>query len=133
MEFGRVTPPTRDGYLPPTRTFSGDQLLLTVAGMRLELMYTPGETADAISVWLPDKRVLMCGDDFLRAFPNISPIRGARLRIPEDWIASLGKMLELGPEYVVPSHTRPVVGGAAAHAAVTATASSPFWTRRSRA
>src|SRR6516164_7783755 len=101
MEVGRVTPPTRDGYLPPTRTFSGDQLSLTVAGVRLLLLYTPGETADAISVWLPQKRVLMPGDDFLRAFPNISPIRGARPRSPEDWIASLGKMIALAPEYVV--------------------------------
>ena len=97
MEYGRVTPPTREGYLPPTRTFSGDQLLLTMAGVPLQLLYTPGETADAISVWLPDKRVLMPGDDFLRGFPNISPIRGARPRTPEDWIASLEKMIELGP------------------------------------
>jgi glyoxylase-like metal-dependent hydrolase (beta-lactamase superfamily II) len=79
-EYGRVTPPTREGYLPPTRTFSGGQLLLTIAGVRLHLLYTPGETMDAISVWLPDKHVLMPGDDFFRAFPNISPIRGARLR-----------------------------------------------------
>ena len=120
LEFGRVTPPTREGYLPPTRTFSGDQLMLTVAGVRLQLLYTPGETMDAISVWLPDQRVLMPGDDFLRAFPNISPIRGARLRIPEDWIASLEKMIALRPEHVVPSHTRPVLGGAAARAALTA-------------
>jgi alkyl sulfatase BDS1-like metallo-beta-lactamase superfamily hydrolase len=76
--------------------------------------------ADAISVWLPEKRVLMPGDDFLRAFPNISPIRGARLRTPENWIASLEKMIELGPEHVVPSHTRPVLGGGAARAALAA-------------
>lgn len=120
MEYGRVTPPTRDGYLPPTRTFPGDQLLLTIAGVRLQLLYTPGETADAISVWLPEKRVLMAGDDFLRSFPNISPIRGARTRSPEDWIASLEKMIELGPEHVVPSHTRPVLGSNAARAALTA-------------
>ena len=120
LEVGRVTPPTRDGYLPPTRTFGGDQLPLTIAGVRLQLLYTPGETMDAISVWVPGKRVLMPGDDFLRAFPNISPIRGARLRTPEDWIASLAKMIELGPEHVVPSHTRPVQGAAAARAALTA-------------
>lgn len=120
MEFGRVMPPTRDGYLPPTRTFSGDQLSLTVAGVRLQLLYTPGETMDAISVWLPEKSVLMPGDDFLRAFPNISPIRGARARSPEDWIASLEKMIELGPNDVVPSHTRPVLGAAAARTALTA-------------
>jgi alkyl sulfatase BDS1-like metallo-beta-lactamase superfamily hydrolase len=119
MEFGRVTPPTREGYLPPTRTFSGDQLSLTIAGVRLHLLYTPGETMDAISVWLPDKRVLMPGDDFYRAFPNVSPIRGARLRRPEDWIASLEKMIELDPEYLVPGHTRPIAGGAAVRAALT--------------
>jgi alkyl sulfatase BDS1-like metallo-beta-lactamase superfamily hydrolase len=119
LEFGRVTPPTRDGYLAPTRTFGGDQLELTIAGVHVRLLYTPGETSDAISVWLPEKRVLMSGDDFLHAFPNVSPIRGARLRVPEDWIASLEKMIDLGPEDVVPSHTRPVLGGAAARAALT--------------
>ena len=120
MEVGRVTPPTREGYLSPTRTFSGNQLLLTIGGVRLQLLYTPGETGDTISVWLPEKRVLMTGDDFLRAFPNISPIRGARPRSPEDWIASLETMINLGPEDVVPSHTRPVLGAAAARAALTA-------------
>ena len=120
LEFGRVTPPTREGYLAPTRTFNGNELALTVAGVRLQLLYTPGETADTISVWLPDKRVLMPGDDFLRSFPNISPIRGGRLRTPEDWIASLDKMIALNPEEVVPSHTRPVLGNTAARAALTA-------------
>ncbi len=120
MEYGRVTPPTREGYLPPTRTFAGDQLLLTIAGVRLQLLYTPGEAADEISVWLPEKRVLMPGDDFLRAFPNISPIRGARTRSPEDWIASLEKMIDLEPRDIVPSHTRPVLGGAPGRAALMA-------------
>lgn len=120
MEYGRVTAPTREGYLPPTRTFSGDQLSLTIAGVRLQLLSAPGETMDTISVWVPEKRVLMSGDNFLRAFPNISPIRGARLRTPEDWIASLEKLIALEPEHVVPGHTRPVNGGAAARAALTA-------------
>jgi len=120
LEVGRVTPPTREGYLPPTRTFPGDQLLLTIAGVDVQLLYTPGETADAISVWLPAKRVLLPGDDFVRAFPNISPIRGARPRSPEDWIASLEKMIALEPEHVVPSHTRPVLGASPARAALTA-------------
>ena len=91
-----------------------------MGGVQLHLLATPGETADAISVWLPEKRVLMTGDNFLRAFPNISPIRGARLRTPEDWIASVDKMIVLSPEHVVPGHTRPVLGGGAARAALTA-------------
>ena len=120
LEFGRVTPPTRDGYLPPTRTFSADRLPLTIAGVEIELLQAPGETGDAIAVWLAARRVLMPGDDFLRAFPNVSPIRGARSRSPEDWIASLDKMIALRPDAVVPGHTRPVLGSAAGRAALTA-------------
>lgn len=91
-EFGRVVPPTRDGYLPPTRTFSGEEPSLTIAGVRVQLLQTPGEIPDTIAVWLPDKRVLMPGDNFLRAFPNVAPIRGARLRSPDAWLASLNRV-----------------------------------------
>lgn len=120
MQYRRVTPPTREGYLRPTRTFSGDQLALTIAGVRLQLLHTPGETRENIAVWLPDKRVLMPGDDFYRAFPNLYPIRGGRLRPPEPWIASLEKMRELGTESLVPGHTRPIMGADNVHAALTA-------------
>lgn len=120
LQFGRETPPTRDGYLPPTQTFDGDEVSLTIAGVRLQLFLTPGETPDTIAVWLPDKRVVMPGDNFLRSFPNIAPIRGARLRSPELWIASLQKIIALEPQHVVPSHTRPVLGGTDAVAALTA-------------
>ena len=82
-EFGRVVPPSRDGYLAPTRTFAGDELSVSMAGVPVQLLRTPGETVDTIAVWLPEQRVLMPGDNFFRAFPNVSPIRGARLRGPE--------------------------------------------------
>ncbi|MCC7123471.1 MAG: alkyl/aryl-sulfatase [Acidobacteria bacterium] len=119
-EFGRVVPPTRDGYLPPTRTFGGEALSVSIAGVRVQLLYTPGETPDTIAVWLPDARVLMPGDNFFRAFPNVAPIRGSRLRNPEAWVASLDRVISLVPERVVPSHTRPVLGAAAATATLTA-------------
>lgn len=119
-EVGRVVPPTRAGYLPPTRTFSAEELWLTVAGVRLQLLHTPGETPDTIAVWLPDTRVLMPGDNFFRAFPNVSPIRGARLRSPSAWLTSLDRVIGLTPEHVVPGHTRPVLGASAAAAALTA-------------
>lgn len=119
-EFGRVVPPTREGYLPPTRTFGGEELSLTIAGIRVQLLHTPGETLDTIAVWLPDKRVLMPGDNFFRAFPNVAPIRGARLRSPDAWLASLNRVIALQPEHVVPSHTRPVLGASTSAATLTA-------------
>lgn len=123
--IGRRTPagapaPVQNGYLPPTRTFDGDRLSITVAGVRIELIHTPGETNDAISVWLPDRRVLMPGDDFYRAFPNLYAIRGVRLRPVDQWVASLGKMISLNAAHLVPSHTRPISGAPAVSAALTA-------------
>ncbi len=119
-EFGRTVPPTRDGYLLPTKTFAGEEQTSTIAGVRVQLLHTPGETPDTIAVWLPDTRVLMPGDNFFRAFPNVAPIRGSRLRSPDAWLASLNRVLALTPEHVVPGHTRPVLGAATAGGALTA-------------
>ena len=117
---GRVAPLTREGYLPPTRTFNGEELSLTIAGVHVQLLHTPGESLDTIAVWLPDKRVVMPGDNFFRAFPNVAPIRGARLRSPDAWLASLNRVIALQPEHVVPSHTRPVLGASASAEALAA-------------
>jgi len=110
----------QQGFVRPTRTFNNDRMSVTIAGVRLELLHTPGETSDAISVWLPDKNVLMPGDNFYRAFPNLYAIRGVRLRPVDQWIASLDQMIALKPEHMVPSHTRPISGAAGTAAALTA-------------
>jgi alkyl sulfatase BDS1-like metallo-beta-lactamase superfamily hydrolase len=122
---GRRTPggapsAVNNGYLRPTNTFTEPSLNLAIAGVKLQLIHTPGETSDAISVWLPDKRVLMPGDDFYRAFPNLYAIRGVRLRPVDSWIASLGAMIALNPEHLVPSHSRSISGAANVSAALTA-------------
>jgi alkyl sulfatase BDS1-like metallo-beta-lactamase superfamily hydrolase len=117
LEFGRHPAPT--AYVAPTRTFSGDRLDLTIAGVRMQLLHTPGETRENVAVWLPDRRVLLPGDDFYKSFPTLYAIRGARLRPIDQWIASLGVMIDLGADYLVPGHTRPVLGNANVHAALT--------------
>jgi uncharacterized sulfatase len=121
-EFGRPSGPAamKTGLLPPTRTFRGDRLSLTIAGVRMDLLHTPGETNDGVSVWLPEKRVLLTGDLFLKAFPNLYAIRGAAPRPVPQWVASLTKLIALGAEHVVPGHTRPVRGAADAHEALSA-------------
>ena len=118
LEFGRHPAPT--AFVAPTRTFSGDRLELTIAGVRVHLLHTPGETRENIAVWLPDRRVLLPGDDFYKSFPTLYAIRGARLRPIDQWIASLGTMIDLGADYLVPGHTRPVLGRADVRAALTA-------------
>ena len=108
-----------DGYLPPTTTFAGDRYDLEVGGVRLELVYAPGETDDQIYVWLPEKRVLLPGDNFYQAFPNLYAIRGVPLRRVDHWVESLASMVAKQPVHLVPSHTRPISGAEAVRDALT--------------
>lgn len=110
LEYGRVTPHMRDGFLEPTHTFSGESETIEVAGVRMQLIHTPGESPENTAIWLADKGVLIPGDDFLKSYPNLSPIRGLKLRPPERWIASLDKMLALNATYMVQGHMRPILG-----------------------
>ncbi len=100
------------GYLAPTRTFEGERTTIDAAGVRLELVLAAGETDDQIFVWLPDRRVLMPGDNFYRAFPNLYAIRGVPLRRVDWWVASLDQLVAMKAEHLVPSHTRPLSGAA---------------------
>lgn len=78
--------------------------------LKLELIHAPGETDDQIVIWLPQKKVLLPADNFYKSFPNLYAIRGTAYRDVPRWINSLDNMRMLKPEYLVPSHTRPVVG-----------------------
>jgi len=93
----------------PTITFS-DALEITVSGVNLRLIHAPGETPDQIVVWLPEKKVLLPADNIYQAFPNLYTIRGTEYRDVMHWVNSIDIMRELGAEYLVPSHTRPLVG-----------------------
>lgn len=96
-------------YLVPTDVFE-DTMEFEAAGVKIELVHAPGETDDQLYVWLPEKKVLMPGDNFYKAFPNLYAVRGTPYRDVRGWFDSLDKMIAEGPEFLVPSHTRPVVG-----------------------
>ena len=95
--------------LAPTLTFR-DRLELEVAGVKLLLVHAPGETDDQLFVYLPERGVLMPGDNFYRAFPNLYTIRGTPYRDLDAWVASLDAMRALKPQFLVPSHSRPLSG-----------------------
>jgi alkyl sulfatase BDS1-like metallo-beta-lactamase superfamily hydrolase len=109
LSFG---PNSTLGYIPPTKTFR-DRLKVTVAGIHLELIHAPGETDDQIYVWLPDRKILLCGDNIYKSFPNLYTIRGTWFRNLKNWYRSVDIIRDLQPEYLVPSHGRPVTGAAA--------------------
>jgi alkyl sulfatase BDS1-like metallo-beta-lactamase superfamily hydrolase len=106
------------GYLPPTVTVT-DELAVEAAGVTFQLVHVPGETPDQLMVWLPAKRVLLCGDDFYWAFPNLYTIRGTPFRSLQQWYQSLDLMRMLPAEHLVPSHGRPISGADAIAAVLT--------------
>lgn len=79
-------------------------------GIPVQIIHIPGETDDQIGVWIPDRKIFLCADDIYRAFPNLYAIRGTPSRDLMQWVTSLDKMIDLGPEYLIPSHTRPLQG-----------------------
>jgi alkyl sulfatase BDS1-like metallo-beta-lactamase superfamily hydrolase len=98
------------GYIPPNKTFSGDRTEIEISGVKMELVAAQGETDDHLFVWLPQKRVLLPGDNFYATFPNLYAIRGTAYRDVSKWANSIDKMLQYPAEYLVPGHTRPVTG-----------------------
>ena len=96
----------------PTHRFSEDRRALVIAGVELELVAAPGETADQLYVWLPAQRVVFAGDNFYQSWPNVYPLRGTARRSFRDWIESIDKMVREDPLHVVGGHTAPILDDA---------------------
>ena len=97
------------GLIRPNRTFS-DELGAEICGVQVRLVHAPGETNDQLFVWLPERGVLMPGDNIYKAFPNLYSIRGTLYRDVLRWAQSIDKMRALKPSHLVPSHTRSIAG-----------------------
>jgi alkyl sulfatase BDS1-like metallo-beta-lactamase superfamily hydrolase len=97
------------GLIRPNKTFS-DQLETEICGVKTELVHAPGETNDQLFVWLPERGVLLPGDNIYKAFPNLYSIRGTLYRDVLAWAYSIDKMRALRPTHLVPSHTRAISG-----------------------
>jgi alkyl sulfatase BDS1-like metallo-beta-lactamase superfamily hydrolase len=110
-QFGRPTPPPAGQPVAwePTHTFDRRDTL-TVGDVMFELLHTPGETPDHLTVWIPQFKVAFVGDNYYESFPNLYTLRGNQPRWALDYVESLNTMLALEPEIVLPSHGAPIRG-----------------------
>ena len=72
-----------------------------------------GETTDSLVIWLPDRRVCLCGNTFGPLFghiPNLVTMRGDRYRDALTAIASVERVRQLQPELLVTGHFEPISG-----------------------
>jgi alkyl sulfatase BDS1-like metallo-beta-lactamase superfamily hydrolase len=109
----------------PTVTFD-DQLLLDDPARPIVLRWSPSETDDSISVWLPEQRVLWGGPAVINGFPNIgTPFR--TLRLTSRWIDTLESMVALQPKILIPEFGPTVEGVDAVRERLTTTADALRW------
>jgi alkyl sulfatase BDS1-like metallo-beta-lactamase superfamily hydrolase len=87
----------------PTVLFE-DRYSFEIGGVRFDLLHTPGETPDHLTVWMPAVKAAFIGDNFYESFPNLYTLRGTETRKALDYVESLNTVLALEPELVLPSH-----------------------------
>ncbi len=108
------------GFRAPT-VLEVEDRHIDLDGLSADLIHAPGETDDHMVVWLPDRKILFCGDNWYHAFPNLYAIRGTPYRDFQAWADSLSLLADLGAEVLAPGHTRPVFGRRNVHDVLTST------------
>lgn len=97
------------GFVAPNQTFE-DSLDVTVAGVRMHLVYVPGEAPTEAAVYLPDHKVLLGADVLAPTYPNIGTLRGARFRDPMEWCRAIDRLRTFDAEALVLHHGPPLQG-----------------------
>ncbi len=109
-QFGiPLGPPAPGPAFEPTVRFD-ERYPFTVGDVAFELLHTPGETPDHLTVWIPAFKVAFIGDNYYDSFPNLYTLRGTKPRWALEYVESLNKVLALDPELVLPSHGLPIRG-----------------------
>ncbi|WP_395656783.1 alkyl sulfatase dimerization domain-containing protein [Nocardioides sp.] len=95
-------------YRYPDETYA-DRTVLDVGGLEVRLTHARGETDDHTWTWVPERKLLCCGDLFIWASPNAGNPQKVQ-RYPKEWAVALRTMAGLGAELMLPGHGVPVVG-----------------------
>ena len=94
----------------PNRPVQEGKTVIEVDGVTLELYTAVSETEDHLIVWMPEKKVLFCGDTAYYSFPNVYPLRGCMYRDVEKWAATVRSLLEFDAQAILCGHVLALVG-----------------------
>jgi cyclase len=96
-------PPGIDPLILPTRVFS-ERDFLDVGRLRVELIQADIHSDDATVLWLPEQRLLLCGDTMEDTVTYVDEPDGLATHL-----ADLDRLWDLGAERILPSHGDPDV------------------------
>ncbi|WP_237443351.1 MBL fold metallo-hydrolase [Sinobacterium norvegicum] len=105
-------PSTVDNFganILPNTLFDKDYTF-SLGEQQFQILHTPAETYDALTVWMPQHKAAFVGDLYYRSFPNMYTLRGTKPRWALDYVDSLNRVLALKPELLLPSHGEPIKG-----------------------
>lgn len=97
-------------FAPATTIYNEEKVIRNIDGVNIEMISAVGETDDQMFIWLPDSRVICCGDNYYGCWPNLYALRGSQYRDVNAWIETLDLILSYQAEYVLPGHTKPLMG-----------------------
>ena len=106
----RDTPFLPSGTLRPDVTYE-TQLTERIGDVDFEFRHCLGETDDHTWTWLPDRKMISAGDQFIWNFPNCGNPQKVQ-RYPLEWADSLRAMAAMDAELFVPAHGLPIAGAA---------------------
>jgi alkyl sulfatase BDS1-like metallo-beta-lactamase superfamily hydrolase len=121
-QFSELLGFPRRPFLPPDAPVEdyGATLLATttfdtfcefrLGGLTFQLVHTPGETYDHLSVWIPEIGIAFTGDNIYGSFPNLYTLRGTKPRWALDYVESLDRVASWQPIILAPSHESPTYG-----------------------
>ena len=96
-------PPAIDPLILPTRTYS-DGLQLAIAEISLELIHTNIHSDDATMIWLPEERLLLCGDTMEDTVTYVDEPDAFDVHL-----RNLEELHRLNPGRILPNHGDPDV------------------------
>ena len=96
--------------LTPTESVPEGGVTLDIDGTTCECLTLPTETPDHAQLWLPEQKILFCGDSAYGSFPNLYPLRGGPSRDAARWAAGLRRLASLKPEALMCGHNLALKG-----------------------
>ena len=97
-------------FVLPTTLYHQDKEIREIDGVQVEMIRLPGEAEEETMIWLPQKKVMCCGDNFYGCFPNLYAIRGGQYRDLAAWIHSIEVLMSYPAKWLLPGHTIAIEG-----------------------
>ncbi|WP_459481600.1 alkyl sulfatase dimerization domain-containing protein [Clostridium saccharoperbutylacetonicum] len=97
-------------FVPATTIYNEEKVIRNIDGINIEMISAVGETDDQMFIWIPDSKVICCGDNYYGCWPNLYALRGSQYRDVNAWVETLDLILSYEAEYVLPGHTKPLIG-----------------------